>query len=73
VEEGILQRALAQIRANLSLFEGHGMLSSQEMESILSRIKVSTDPTEGIEDVELVTEAVSENLAVKKKSLQDVR
>jgi len=67
VQEGILQRALAQIKTNLSLFEDQRMISSWEKESILSRIKVSTDPTEGIRDAEFVTEAVSESLAVKRK------
>jgi len=67
VREDILERALAQIRANLSLFEGQHMLDAEESEAVLSRIKVTTNPKEGIENCEFVTEAVAENIAIKKR------
>jgi 3-hydroxybutyryl-CoA dehydrogenase len=63
----ILQHALAQIRANLSLFEEQGMGSPGDSKRILSRIKVTTDPKEALENSEFVTEAVSENVVVKKQ------
>jgi len=67
VRADILERALAQIRANLSLFEGQRMLSAEQSKKVLSRIRVTTNPKEGIGNCEFVTEAVTENLAVKKK------
>ena len=63
----ILEHALAQIRANLSLLEEQRMLSAEGSGSVLSRIKVSMNPKKAVENAEFVTEAVSENLAVKKQ------
>ncbi len=62
----ILQHALFQLRADLGLFQEQGILTAEESEVILSRIHVTVNPDEAVRDAEFVTEAVSEDIGVKK-------
>lgn len=62
----ILQHALFQLRANLCLFQEQGILTAGESEVILSRINVTVNPEEAVRDAEFVTEAVSEDMIIKK-------
>ncbi len=63
----ILQHALIQLKADLRLFQEQGLLTVAESEVVLSRIKVTVNPEEAVRDADFVTEAVSEDMAVKKR------
>jgi len=67
VREDILQHALKQIRANLSLFEEEHLLTPAESEAVLARIHTTVNPHQAVDDVDYVTEAVSEDLGIKRK------
>ena len=65
LDEGILEKALANVRANHALLAEHGLASEQDPEALLSRIKTTTDLEEATEGVGFVIEAVVEKLEVK--------
>jgi len=65
--EDILEHAVTQIRANLSLFEEENLLAPAETEAVLARIRTTIDLPEAVRDTCYVTEAVSEDLAIKRK------
>lgn len=66
VRDDILKRALGHIKENLTLFEEEKILSSRQAADVLSRIDVVVDPRKAVRNVEFVTEAVTEDLTVKK-------
>ena len=66
VRDDILKNAVGQIKENLSLFEEEKILSSREAAETLSRINVAVDLKKAVRNVEFVTEAVTEDLTVKK-------
>jgi len=49
-----------------------GIITEQQMQEILSRIRVSSDLAETVRDADLVIEAVVEDLEVKKKVFREV-
>jgi len=67
VQLDILKSALSRIRENLSLFEDEKLLASGETEQVLSRIDVDVDPSKAVYDADFVTEAVTEDIGVKKQ------
>lgn len=66
VEETIFKRNLEKSRKNLQSVVDTGRMSAEEMEGVLSRIKTTTK-MEDIADVDLVIEAVTEDMALKKR------
>ncbi len=66
VDEKCLQGAKSKINDSLQRFEKKGKIAEGEGERILSRISFSQDFVKAVEGAELVVEAVSENLEVKK-------
>jgi 3-hydroxyacyl-CoA dehydrogenase len=67
VREDILQHALKQVKANLSLLEEVHLLKPKESEKTIARIHTTLDPRQAVESVDYVTEAVTEDLATKRK------
>lgn len=63
----ILEHALLKIQANLSLFEEQGILTAAESKIVLSRINVTLNPQEALRNAEFITEAVAEDMVVKKR------
>jgi enoyl-CoA hydratase/3-hydroxyacyl-CoA dehydrogenase len=61
-----LDRAIKEIEWSLGKFVNKGSLNKCEADSVLSRISTTTSYKEGLEDVDLALESVSENLDLKK-------
>ncbi|MBC8453226.1 MAG: NAD(P)-binding domain-containing protein [Chloroflexi bacterium] len=67
VSEELLEEAVARARIGLLALASSGQISGADVESSLGRISVITDLSEAVKDADLVVEAVSENLELKKK------
>lgn len=65
MEEAILERNLGKSQKNLQSLVDKGKMSAEDMAGVLSRIKATTK-MEDIADVDLVIEAVTEDMALKK-------
>ncbi|MFB3813374.1 MAG: 3-hydroxyacyl-CoA dehydrogenase family protein [Terriglobales bacterium] len=66
IEDKFLQKAYSNISDSLAKFVSKGKMSAEERDQILSRISVTTDFCKAVKDADLVVEAVSENLELKK-------
>lgn len=66
ISEEIVEKAKGKVRAGLSRRVEKGKITQDEMESVLSRINWSTD-LDLAKECDLVVEAASENLGVKKE------
>ena len=62
VSEQLLHKAVNRARVGLKALNQAGLISSDEIETSISRISISLDLSETVEDTDLVIEAVSENL-----------
>lgn len=67
VNDTILNNALGRIRANLETFAENNFISQDEVDNTLSRIIATTDLERAVRDADFVTEAVVENIEVKRK------
>ncbi|MFQ6121455.1 MAG: 3-hydroxyacyl-CoA dehydrogenase family protein [Dehalococcoidales bacterium] len=72
IENGLLSKAVENIRANLSMMARKGVVLESEIETIVSRIKTTTDMGQATSDAQLVIEAITENLELKQKAFQDL-
>ena len=66
ISEEIVEKAKGKVRAGLSRRVEKGKITQDEMESVLSRMNWSTD-LDLAKECDLVVEAASENLGVKKE------
>lgn len=67
ISSAVLEKAVLGIQKSLNRMAKAGHISSDEIEQILQNIKVKTDLQEACEGVQLVIEAVPENLDLKKQ------
>jgi 3-hydroxybutyryl-CoA dehydrogenase len=72
IKDELLPKALENIRFNLSLMAAKGLLPESEIDIILGKVKTTTDMGEATLDVQLVIEAVTENLELKQKVFRDL-
>jgi 3-hydroxybutyryl-CoA dehydrogenase len=72
IKDELLPKAVENIRSNLSLMAMKGLLPESEIDAILGKIKTTTDMGEATSDVQLVIEAVTENLELKQKVFRDL-
>ena len=73
ISEEILKKAKASIDKNLDrFFVAKNKLSNEEAKKILSRIQLTTNRDEAIKDVQIVIEAVFEEMALKQQLLSDL-
>jgi len=72
LQDGLLSDAIKNIRANLSLMEQKGIVSSEEIEPAIQRVKTTTDLKEAVTGAHFVVEAVLEKLELKQKIFQDL-
>jgi 3-hydroxybutyryl-CoA dehydrogenase len=72
INENVLTQALENIRSNLHLMAQKGIGHRQRIEPSIRRIKTTVDLEEAIAEAQFVFEAVSENLALKQKTFQDM-
>jgi 3-hydroxybutyryl-CoA dehydrogenase len=72
IKDELLPKAVENIRSNLSLMARKGLVPESEIDAIIGKIKTTTDMSEATSDVQLVIEAVTENLELKQKVFQDL-
>jgi len=73
LNEEILKKAKANIDKNLNrFFVAKGKISNEEAKKILSRIHLATNRDEEIMDVQIVIEAVFEDMVLKQQLLSDL-
>jgi len=67
-----LPAAIEKIRANLHTMAKKGLGSESEIETVISRLKTTTDLSEAAARAQLVIECVSENLELKQNIFQQL-
>ena len=72
VEEGLLQKAMANMEKSLGRMAKAGKLPQEEIPVILKRIRTTTDLESAVKEADLVVEAIPENLDLKKATFQDL-
>jgi len=73
INEEILKKAKVSIDKNLNrFFVAKSKISNEEAKKILSRIHLTTNRDEAIKDVQIVIEAVFEDMALKQQLLSDL-
>ena len=72
LNQDLLSSALKNIRSNLAVMADNKILAHNEIDSVISRIKTTTDMTEAALRADFVVEAVSENLDLKQKVFRDL-
>lgn len=72
LEGSFLKRALALIESNLEDFVKYNLATEETKQQTLSRIKVTTDLVESVYGADFITEAIIENLDVKKRLFSEV-
>ncbi len=71
IEDGFVESGMKRITKNLNRSVEKGRISDEERDAVLSRIKGTTDMGD-LKDVDLVVEAVIENLEVKKTVFKEL-
>ena len=72
VEPEYVEDGLEAIESNLEGGIERGKVTHEEADATLERLSGTTDLAEAVEDVDLVVEAVPEDLGLKKETLRDV-
>jgi 3-hydroxybutyryl-CoA dehydrogenase len=72
ISEAALDKGLASIQKSLSRFVKAGKLSEQDAKQTLQRIRTATGLQEAVQDVDVVIEAVPEDLTLKKDVFQQL-
>jgi 3-hydroxyacyl-CoA dehydrogenase len=72
ISESLLADAIARARVGLAALATVGRISENEIDDALSRITTSTDLGESVKTADLVIEAASENLELKKKIFAEI-
>lgn len=67
LDQGALDRALAQLRERLERQVAKGRRPAEDVEAAFGRLTTTTELTEGTTDVDLVIEAIVEKLPVKRE------
>ena len=65
LNDSILERALVQIRSNIETFVEMGLEAKENIEKVLSKIRVSSDLQEAVKEAHFVIEAAPEDLVLK--------
>ncbi len=65
LNDSILERALRQIRSNIETFAEMGLEKKENIEKVLSRIRISVDLQDAIKEAHVVIEAAPEDLVLK--------
>ena len=67
ISDDILRNALKKIKDSLNKFLSKGLISKEDIDNILSRIKTSISIKEGVEKSDLIIEAVPEEIDIKRE------
>jgi 3-hydroxybutyryl-CoA dehydrogenase len=68
----LLSKAIANVRTNMTFLADNELVSKEEIEPTLERIRITPSLKEAVSDARVVIEAVSENLALKQKLFQEM-
>ncbi len=72
VSPELLDRALVRVRENLRIFEENGFITGPEAEAALGRIRTEPDLARCVQDADIVTEAVKEDVEVKRVVFHEI-
>jgi len=72
IEDKYLQRGLDAIRKSLGMMKQKNKITEAEADQILGRIKGSLDLIEAVREVDLVIEAIHEDLNVKQQAFRQI-
>ncbi|MGB9698487.1 MAG: 3-hydroxybutyryl-CoA dehydrogenase [Thermodesulfobacteriota bacterium] len=72
IEDRFVQNGLANIRKNLERAVSKGKMAKEQAEEILSRIKGTVDLAAAVKEVQVVIEAVVENMELKKQVYKEL-
>jgi len=72
LEERFLQSGFDAIRKSLQRFAKAGKIKPEEVDGIINRIKGTMDLQDAMKDVDLIIEAVPEEMELKKKVFADI-
>lgn len=72
IKEGLLDKAIENVRSNLTLMAEKGIGNLDDVEPAIGRIKTTTDLEEAAAGAQFVVEAVLENLELKQDIFKDL-
>ena len=72
ISEDSLKRGMSAIEKNLGRMVTKGVLDTGKVEQTLSNIKTTTDLAQGVKSAELVVEAATEDISLKKKIFREL-
>jgi len=72
LSEDLLSDAISRIRVGLNALGSVGRISEDDIEQAFSRISTSTDLRDSVKNADLVIEAASENIDLKKKIFAEI-
>jgi 3-hydroxybutyryl-CoA dehydrogenase len=72
IEQRFVDNGMQMIKASLQKFQAKGQLTEGQVNEILSRIHPTVDLKEAVSDVDLIIEAVTENVELKKSTYREV-
>ena len=72
ISEDSLKRGMSAIQNNLDRMVAKGVLKTENVQQTLSRIKTTTDLIQGVRHAELVVEAATEDISLKKKIFREL-
>jgi len=72
IEQRFVDNGMQMIKASLQKFQAKGQLTEGQVNEILSRIHPTVDLKKAVSDVDLIIEAVTENVELKKSTYREV-
>ncbi len=72
IEQRFVDNGMQMIKASLQKFQAKGQLTEGQVNEILGRIHPTVDLKEAVSDVDLIIEAVTENVELKKSTYREV-
>jgi 3-hydroxybutyryl-CoA dehydrogenase len=72
IKPDVLGAAVKNVRANLDLLAGQGIVQKQAVEPAMERITTTTNLAQALKDADFVVEAVIENLGLKQNLFKDL-
>src|SRR5262249_36114939 len=72
VNDAVLQKGLAQIRASLEKLVGKGKLDAAARDAALAAIRTTTELADAVKDADVVVEAIPERMELKLETFRTV-
>ncbi|MFN7601715.1 MAG: 3-hydroxyacyl-CoA dehydrogenase NAD-binding domain-containing protein, partial [Bacteroidota bacterium] len=67
IHESALEQSLKVMHKVLKYAVRQGMIEEEDTPAILARIKFTTDPSEAVNDADIISESVTEEVSIKQK------